>query len=257
MHAAQDEFPRMILAPGDHEECFYHTAAALNFAEKYQMPVFVMSDKNLAEGGKTVVPFDQSKIKIERGQIASADYIKKEGKYLRYKVTETGISPRALPGTEGGVHAANSDEHDEYGYNNETSENRIAQHEKRMRKLQTVLEEIPDPILYGPQEAELTLVSWGSTKGPIMQALEDMQKVSGNVSVNFLHFIYLWPFPTPKAAGMLKSAKKLMVIENNVTGQLEGLIKQYVGRAPELHFRKYDGRPFWPHEIVEKIVGSL
>ena len=253
MHAAQDEFPRMIIAPGDHEECFYLTAQALNFAEIYQMPVFVLSDKNLAEGGKTVAPFDQSRIKIERGEWATAEQIKKAGKYLRYKVTESGISPRALPGVEGGMHAANSDEHDEYGYNNETSTNRNAQHEKRMRKLETALKVIPDPILYGPKDADLTIVSWGSTKGAILQAMEDLR----DKSVNFLHFTYLWPFPTEGAVRMLKSAKKLMVIESNITGQFEGMIRQYVGRAPELNFRKYDGRPFWPHEIGERIVGSL
>jgi len=248
-NAAQGEFPRMIIAPGDVEDCFYRTPEALNFAEKFQMPVFIVSDKNLAEGGKTVPIFDTSKIKIDRGKILSEQEVAKLEKFLRYRLTEDGVSPRAFPGTPGAVHAANSDEHDEYGYAVETAENRIQQADKRMRKLDSALKEIPEPILYGPKDADLTLVSWGSTKGPILEAMKDLQ----DQSVNFLHFVYVWPFPTPNAEKQLKQAKKLMVIENNSTGQFEGMIRQYVGRAPESHFRKYDGRPFWPHEIVEKV----
>lgn len=266
MHAAQDEFPRMIIAPGDAEECFYLTADAVNFAEKFQMPVFVLSDKNLGEGGMTAPEFDQSKVKIERGEWLSAEEVNNQGKYLRYKVTESGVSPRVLPGAENGVHLANSDEHDEYGYNAESSANRNAQMEKRMRKLDSAIKDIPDAKLYGPRDADLTLVSWGSTKGAILQALEEFSVIAakpvlgsdqgaGNqtVSVNFLHFTFLWPFPTPGSAEQLIRAKKLLVIENNFSGQFEGLIKQYTGRVPEEHLRKYDGRPFWPHEITEKV----
>ena len=269
MHASQDEFPRIIIAPGDHEEAFYETTRAFNLAEKYQMPVFILFDKNLGEGGKTVPPFDQSKVKIERGEWVSEADIKKLGRYLRYKVTESGISSRVLPGTEGGVHISNSDEHDEYGYNVEDVENRNAQMEKRMRKLQTAMKEVPEPKLYGPKDADLTIVSWGSTKGPILQALnlpspgarlDSTRQVGrvpegreGSLSVNFLHFVYLWPFPTPKAVELIKSAKRLMTIENNYTGQFDGLIRQFIGRAPEESLRKYDGRPFWPHEIVEAV----
>ena len=253
MHAAQDEFPRVILAPGDAEECFYLTAQAANFAEKFQIPVFVLSDKNLGEGGMTAPRFDQSKVKIERGEWLSSQALSADHPYLRYKVTESGVSPRVLPGTENGVHIANSDEHDEYGYNNESSANRNAQMEKRMRKQEQVLKQVPPPVLYGPKTAGLTLVSWGSNKGAVLQALQELS----DKSVNFLHFAYLWPFPTPEAAELLIGAKKLLVVESNFSGQFEGMIKQYVGRVPEEHLRKYDGRPFWPHEIVAKIKSAL
>ncbi|MBI4053761.1 MAG: 2-oxoacid:acceptor oxidoreductase subunit alpha [Candidatus Doudnabacteria bacterium] len=272
MHAAQDEFPRMIIAPGDQEECFYLTAEAFNWAEKYQMPVFLLSDKNLAEGGKTVPVFDQAKVQIDRGEWVTAEDIKKQGKYLRYKVTESGVSPRALPGTEGGVHLANSDEHDEYGYNVEDVANRNAQMQKRMRKLDNALLQIPDPKLYGPDQADLTIVSWGSTKGPILQALADLSLFPSpstgeggrrpdeggeTSSVNFLHFNYVWPFPTPRAVMILEEAKQLLVVENNFSGQFEGLIRQQTGIIPGHHLRKYDGRPFWPEEIVEKVKNIL
>jgi len=246
MHAAQDEFPRVIVAPGDAEECFYHTAAALNLAEKYQLPVFVLSDKNLAEGGKTVAVFDQSKIKIERGEWLSE---LSGGEYLRYKLTSTGVSPRVLPGTEGALQIGNSDEHDEFGYSTDSGDMRTQQMEKRMKKMETLLKELPPPILYGPQKADLTIVSWGSNKGAILQAMEELP----GVSVNFLHFIYVWPFPTPEAGRLIREAGKLLVIEQNFSGQFEGLIRQYVGRAPDAHLRKYDGRPFWPHEIATEI----
>jgi len=250
LHAAQDEFPRVILAPGDVEECFYHTAAALNFAEKYQLPVFVLSDKNLAEGGKTVAPFDQSKIKIEKGEWLSQ--LSGE-EYLRYKLTATGVSPRVLPGTAGALQIGNSDEHDEFGYSTDDGATRTQQMEKRMKKMETLLKELPEPILYGPQKADLTIVSWGSNKGPILQAMEELS----GVSVNFLHFIYVWPFPTPNSERLIREAGKLLVIEQNFSGQFEGLIRQHVGRVPEEHLRKYDGRPIWPHEIAEKIKRLL
>ncbi|MCL5435512.1 MAG: 2-oxoacid:acceptor oxidoreductase subunit alpha [Patescibacteria group bacterium] len=264
LHAGQDEFPRMIIAPGDAEECFYFTAEALNFAEKFQLPVFVLSDKNLGEGGMSVPTFDPAKIKIERGEWLKEEDLAKMGQYLRYRLTASGVSPRVLPGCMGGVHEANSDEHDEYGHSDESAKTRTAQMDKRMRKLEAALKEVPDPKLYGPKDAELTIVSWGSTKGAILQALEELLSPpagggdkDGVGAVNFLHFTYLWPFPTPNAAQKLLSAKKLLVIENNHSGQFEGLIKEHIGRVPEEHLRKYDGRPFWPHEIVEKIRKHL
>lgn len=253
MHAAQDEFPRVIIAPGDHEEAFYETARAFNIAEKYQLPVFVMSDKNLAESGKTVQPFDQGAIKIERGEWLTEEQLKNMDKYLRYKLTDSGVSPRALVGSSNSMQIANSDEHDEYGYNNESVENRNAQMEKRMRKLQSVLKELPDPVLSGNEQADLTLVSWGSVKGSVRAALENLQ----GYSVNHLHFTYLWPFPTENAKKLLLDAKRLLVIESNYSGQFTGLIKEHIGRQPELHMRKYDGRPFWPHEIAAKVKEIL
>ena len=253
LHAAQGEFPRIVLAPGDQEECFYLTAQALNFAERYQMPVFILSDKNLAEGGKTVPVFDQSLVKIERGEIAAKQDLDGDKQFLRYRLTESGISPRVFPGTKGGIYTANSDEHDEYGYSEEGSENRIKQMNKRMRKLTSVLKNFPGPALYGKERADLTIVSWGSTKGPILQALEELSEAS----VNFLHFSHVWPFPTAAAKDRLRRAKKLLVIENNMTGQFDGLIRQYVGRVPEESLRKYDGRPFWPEEIVKKVTSLL
>jgi 2-oxoglutarate ferredoxin oxidoreductase subunit alpha len=246
LHAAPGDSPRAIIAPGDQSECFYHTVTALNLAEKYQIPVFVLSDKNLGESGMTVSPFDLTKVKIERGEWLTAEQIQDRGGYQRYEVTASGVSPRALPGIPGSEQEVNSDEHDEYGYSTEDPETRSLQMEKRMRKQDALLKEIPDPILYGPEKAELTLVSWGSTKGPILQAMLELE----GLPINFLHFIYLWPFPTDGAVKMLKAAKQLMVVENNYTGQFDGLIKQHVGRVPEEKLLKYNGRPFWPHEIV-------
>jgi len=249
LHTAQGEFPRIILAPGDQEECFYMTAEAHNLAQKYQMPVFILSDKNLSEGGKTVTSFDQSKIAIEHGEVLSEEQVKQAKKYLRYQVTESGVSPRTLPGTENGLFTANSDEHNEYGYSEEDGENRIAQVDKRARKLETVAKEIPKPVFYGPNNADLTIVSWGSTKSTILQAMESLK----DKSVNFLHYSYMWPLGTAQFEP-LKKAKKIMVIENNSTGLFEGIIRENVGRVSEFNFRKYDGRPFWPHEIVKKIL---
>lgn len=256
LHAAQGEFPRIVLAPGDASECFYQTAEALNLAEKYQLPVIILSDKYLGEGAATVPLFDEKKVKIERGKLITEE--KALANYKRYKVTADGVSPRTLPGTKGGIFSADSYEHDEFGFSSETAADRIAQVDKRARKLASAAAELGGANHYGPAHAKITLVGWGSTKGIILDALELLPPRLKN-KINFLHLNVVWPFPTKlvKAAlaplGLLGKARKTILIENNSTGQLGALIRQETGIEIKEKILKYDGRPFFPAELAEKI----
>ncbi|MBN2454869.1 2-oxoacid:acceptor oxidoreductase subunit alpha [Candidatus Woesearchaeota archaeon] len=245
MHAHQDDFPRVVMTPGDVEEAYYCAAYAHNLAEKYQTPIIIMSDKHLAESHKTAEKFDHS-LKIERGEL-----IDSATDYKRYKLTKTGISPRLLPGAKGAIVVANSDEHNEYGYSCEEIENRNKMMQKRMKKLDMLAKELPAPKLYGPEDAELTLTGFGSVKGAILDAIKILEKEG--IKVNFLHLIYVSPFPDKSVKEALSKAKKVISVENNFTGQFAGLVREKTGKNITKRFLKYDGRPFYPEEIAEKV----
>ena len=244
LHASQGEFPRIVLAPGDVEEAFYLTAQAFNLAEKFQTPVIILSDKFLSESHQSTPPFDGEKIKIERGKL-----VKGTDDYRRYQLTADGVSPRALPGEEKGLSLVNSYEHDEAGYSTEESRLREKMVEKRAQKLKTALVDLPQPQLEGEAEANLTLIGWGSTKGPIREAL----KQTANLKINHLHLSWLSPFPAETVKKILTQANQTLIIENNHDGQLSGLIREQTGLEIENKLLKYDGRPFYPEEIVKKI----
>ncbi|NTW22311.1 2-oxoacid:acceptor oxidoreductase subunit alpha [Candidatus Falkowbacteria bacterium] len=257
LHSAQGEFPRIVAAPGDIEECFSITAEAFNWAEKYQLPVILLSDKFLGEGTGTVNPFDTSKVKIERGKLLAEGKIPKN--YKRYKVTDDGISPRTLPGMKDGIYWADSYEHTEQGFSSETIEDRIAQVDKRARKLVTAAKDLDGANWYGSPKARITLVAWGSTKGPILDAIKllpaDKQK-----QIALLHLNIIWPFPNKKVTeaikpvtGLLAKPKKVVLIENNSQAQLGQIIRQETGIEIKDKILKYDGRPFFPEELAEKI----
>jgi 2-oxoglutarate/2-oxoacid ferredoxin oxidoreductase subunit alpha len=247
INAAQGEFPRFVVAPGDAEEMFYAVFNAHNLAEKYQTPVIILSDKYLAESNVSIKPFDLEKLKINRGKLLSEAEYKKLKRYSRYTVTDSGVSPRALPHYKGHVFLQNSDEHDEFGYTNERSVNRVKQQEKRWRKFRSMKKEIPAPVLYGSRSAKLTILGWGSTQGPILDALEQL---SGEV--NFYHFSYLWPFPEQAVRDIFKKSRKVLIAENNTNGQLASLITQNTGITKYHKLNKFDGRPFFTEEIAQK-----
>jgi 2-oxoglutarate ferredoxin oxidoreductase subunit alpha len=257
LHAGQGEFPRVVVAPGDVEECFYETMRAFNLAEKYQFPVIILADKYGLESDCEADPFDLRRIGIERGNLITGEY-REEEEYKRYMITETGISPRALPLTKGAIIRANSDEHDEYGYTTEEPELTKAMQEKRLRKINLLLKElsgIETTKHYGPQSAEVTILSWGSTKGPIREAMRLLEERT--ISANFLQVLYLEPFPTGVVKRALDSAKKTIVVENNATSQLSSLIKEKLLRDVDHRILKYDGRPFNPGDLSKRIEEEI
>ena len=258
LSASQGDFPRPVLVPGDNEECFYMTQEAFNIAERYQTPVIVLTDKNLAESHKTTEKFDANRITIDRGVYASPEELAASPEttfFKRYRYTENGVSPRTIPGMKKGIYTATSDEHDEEGNIREDADIRIKMMQKRMKKLDSLAKEINHPDLTGAKDAEVTIISAGSTKGSIKEAM--MMLENEGISVNYLQILYLNPFPTEIVAGVIDSAKKAVVVENNFTGQLADIIKEKTGRDVYKRILKYDGRPFYPEEIRHEIAEVL
>ncbi|MBI3013161.1 MAG: 2-oxoacid:acceptor oxidoreductase subunit alpha, partial [Elusimicrobia bacterium] len=235
---------------------FYLTMEAFNLAEKYQCPVILLSDLLLAEHFETIDDLDFSKVKIDRGEMVTQSG---DGGYKRYLCTPSGISPRAVPGTPGTIYVAGSDEHEEDGtlisdvFTDPVK--RVAMMDKRMRKMQTALQNLPAPQLVGPENAELTVVGWGSTYSVIRDAARMLEKEG--VQIAHLHIRYVWPFQSQAVSKILKSSKKTLIIENNFTGQMEKLIRQETGLTIQHHLRKYDGEPFGPTQVYQKIKEVL
>lgn len=256
IHAAQGEFPRIVLAPGDKQECFELTAEAFNLAERFQTPVIIISDMFMQESHGTMEPFDAAAIGVDRGKlIASAEQLSHDGEYKRYELTDDGISPRALPGLPA-TQIANSYEHDEYGLATEDAAMRAAMMDKRARKLEGAVMVVPRPNTYGPEEADLVIVGWGSTKGPVLEAMSWLEK-EGIDNVGFLQVVTLHPFPAERVRQVLGSAKAAICVEANQTGQLAGLIREHCLLDVDHRFSKYDGRPFFPEEIVARVKEVL
>ncbi|MFZ5424949.1 MAG: 2-oxoacid:acceptor oxidoreductase subunit alpha [Patescibacteria group bacterium] len=247
IHAHQGEFPKIILTPGDAQEVFDTTMKAFNLAEKYQTPVVILIDKNLCENDQSVPMFDPTNYKTDRGKLV----LEKIENFERYKLESDGISQRSVPGS-GNFFIANSDEHDLQGLSNEEIKNRNEQMKKRMQKLVTCAEQdMQDPTLYGPEKADITLVSWGSNKGSILQAIKNYK------NVNYLHITWANPFPVEKVKQVLNNAKHVVNIECNYSAQMGGWIKQQTSVEIKDNMLKYDGRPFYVEDIQNKIESLL
>ena len=251
LHASQGDFPRIVLAPGTIEEAFEAGWRSFNLAERYQCPVIVLSDHALATSLRDLPPeaLDFASVVVDRGDLLTgADLDALEGEYQRHRFTESGISPRAIPGHPKAVYATVSDEHDESGHITEDAENRRRMMEKRMRKLETARREMRPPVRYGPEKAEFTFLCWGSTYGPLREAV-DLLNAEG-VRANLLHLVDVWPFPTEHVATALATARRTIMVEGNYAGQMANLIRMATGHQMEGHIRKYDGRPFSPEYIL-------
>jgi 2-oxoglutarate ferredoxin oxidoreductase subunit alpha len=243
-----------VVALGDVEECFYNTLEAFNLAEKFQVPVLIVSDKYLAESNATCEPFDQDRVALDRGNLAVGDEYVGEDEYKRHRFTENGVSPRVLPGTRGAIVRTNADEHNELGYTTEDPQLTTQMMDKRFKKLEALTKELQNyetVKLYGSETADVTVVAWGSTKGPIREAMRILEKKG--ISINYLQIVYLCPFPTNEILKVMDLAKKTVIVENNKTSQLSGLIREHLLRDVDYKILKYDGRPFDPEALAQKI----
>lgn len=254
-HAAPGDFLRIILAPGDPSEAFELTSKAHNLAEKYQLPVFILMDKHISEGTYTNKQFDQTVISIDRGKVATDKELAGDPAFLRYKYTEDGISPRSFPLQKSGEYLANSDEHDEKGYSTEDLDVRTMMVDKREAKYPYLLEEMPEPELIGEGNADLTFVSWGSTKGVLLDAIRILKK--DGVNINALHYSHILPLRTEKLTEMISRGKRLINIENNASGQFARLIKEKIGYTFPENLLKYNGTHFFIEEIVQEVKDRI
>ncbi|MCL5026188.1 MAG: 2-oxoacid:acceptor oxidoreductase subunit alpha [Chloroflexi bacterium] len=244
LHAAQGEFARIVLTPGTPEQAFALGFRAFNLAERYQLPVIILTDQQLADSYRTIEPFDLSSLQIDRGELL----LDAPPDYMRYRLTPSGISPRAVPGLSSAVVVADSDEHAEDGHITEDGAVRTAMVRKRVGKLELARADIVPPEHYGEQHPELLLIGWGSTYGALREAVDDLR--ADGVSAGMLHLSQVWPFPNEQVQAAMKAAKKSVMVENNASGQLARVMRGETGLAPDGHILKYDGRPFSPSEIT-------
>jgi 2-oxoglutarate ferredoxin oxidoreductase subunit alpha len=256
--ASQGDYPRAVLAPTDTADAYRAIVDAFNLAETYQMPVVVISDLALAEHRETVAPGDLPfDVPIQRGEVV--EDVPEGEPFLRYRMTRSGVSPRALPGTHGAAHTAPSDEHDEAGlllsdvY--ESPPVRRKMHEKRMRKMEAVAARLPAPWVYGDAHAEVLLVGWGSTAGAIREAVDLLG--GRGVRAAQLQIRHLLPFPAEAVVEVLSRYPRAFVVEGNQTGQFARLMRAETGHMAGGLILKYDGDPFTPAEIADEVQMRL
>jgi len=250
LYAGHGEFPRAIFAPGTIEEAFRLSHRAFDQAERWQSPVFVLSDQFFANSFRSVEPLDARSLPAPAAPLK--DWTG-EGKYERYAVTESGVSPRVVPGFSKTLVVGDSHEHTPDGHITEDIEVRIEQKEKRLRKGCGLWADVVPPTYEGPQNPDLLLVSWGSTKGAAEEAARDL--CADGVNAASLHFSQVWPLKLDQFAKALESAGKVVIVEGNGTGQFAALLK-LSGVAYDGLVLKYDGRPFTPEYIVSALFKS-
>ncbi len=256
--ASQGDFERFVVAPKDSVDAFSTVAELFNFVDRAQCPGIIISDLLISEGTFTVDPdLIDLQPEIDRGDLLVDP--SPNGNYLRYAYTESGISPRVVPGHEGYVHVVATDEHDEDSVllSDEFTHphKRRKMVEKRARKFRGVAADVPAPILEGPPDAEVTLVGWGSTYGVIREAIGVLAE--RGVAANHLAIKWIVPFHEEVVGGILSRSKRVLIVENNYSGQFARYLRSETGFAAHGHIRKYDGEPFMPHHVVEGVLELL
>ncbi len=250
------EFPRIVLAPGTVGECFDLTVRAFNLAEKYQCPVILLTELDMGQNFRTTKDFSLAEVTIDRGKLLSRDDVLTLQDYKRYEFTADGVSPRARPPFKGGVHIAESLEHDEHGYRDEDDANRIRMMDKRMRKLDRAGRDLAPPRWWGERKADAGFISFGSTLGAILEARDNLRKK--NIRSNYLQLRTLWPFPAAAVGRFLEGCEKVFIVENNYSGQLATLIKSQLSPCRELRsIVNYSTRAFVPAEIVRPVLRAF
>lgn len=254
LYGTHGEIPKVVIAPSTMEEAFLDTIQAFNIAEELQLPVILMTDLQLSLGKQSVEPFDYNKIEIRRGKIVMDDLEEAADKayFKRYEDTEDGISPRVLPGTLHGIHHVTGVEHDETGKPSEATGNRQTQMDKRFRKLESLKFDNPVFVNAPHEEADILLVGFNSTRGAIEEVQERLN--AQGMKVNHAHIRLIHPFPSAEIAPLVAQAKKVIVVENNYTGQLANIMKMNVGGHDKIvTITKYNGTPFLPGELENRV----
>jgi 2-oxoglutarate ferredoxin oxidoreductase subunit alpha len=249
LHAGHGEFPRALLAPGSPEQCFKLAARALRLAEQSQGPVLILTDQFLADSYRAVEPFGAASVRpVCPRESAPAE----EGGYSRYAFTESGVSPRALPGFSGNLVVADSDEHTEDGHLTEDLSVRSWMVDKRLRKLNILRKECIPPDFMGHEDPDILLVCWGSTMGAVREAALDL--TSHGIKAATLHFSQVWPLVPEEFLPILLRARKVIVVEGNATGQFAKLLRRECGFVPYARVSRYDGLPLTPEYLLRELV---
>lgn len=248
LYGGHGEYPRFVVAPGDTTEAFQLIQVLLNISEQLQIPAILLTDKLLGESFYTTPSFSES-IPINRGELIPDEDSEKYAEELRYKFTETGISPRWLPGSKGATYLTNSDEHTPKGYSTEDAQEIKAMVEKRAKKYATLSNLIPEANVYGASEdIDIAILAWGSTKGVLMDLLNLTDK-----RICVIHYNYIWPLKTQRALEMINKAKYAFSVEGNLDSQFTKIFEAESGIKILDKMIKYDGRPIYIEELLEKI----
>jgi len=249
------EFPRIVYASGNVSDSFYDTANVFNYADVFQVPVIHMMDKFIASSVTTCQRFDETKINIDRGKLLNEI---PSNAYKRFEHTEDGLSPRSKIGLENGIFWNTGDESDVEGHISEDPVNRVQMMDKRQSRLDYILEKIPESEqIVKHSDGEFCVVSWGSTQGPILDAI-DMLKNEG-INIGFVEIKLLHPFPKQLLKKSFSNSKTIIDVEANYTGQLGSIIKQNLEKDPDYYILKYTGRPMTCTELydtLKKIVNN-
>jgi 2-oxoglutarate ferredoxin oxidoreductase subunit alpha len=247
------DFPKIVMSSGDLEDAFYDAAETFNYADRFQVPVIHLVDKQLASTTQTIGEFDVNRIKIDRGQMMQPSG-NGSGPYERFKPTDSGITPRSVMGQMGGTHWVTGGEHTPIGRVTEDPVIREQQMEKRMRKLDTILSELRSDEkvhVVGREDAAITLLSWGATKGVIHEAIDILD--AEGIGIRSVQVRLLWPFPLAEVTSALEGRSPVVGLELNFSGQLARLLRQETGRAVDHLVVKYNGRPVSARELTDAL----
>ncbi len=255
VYSGHGEFTRLVIALSDSKSAYSVVQKAFDIAEKYQMPVIVLTEKQIAE---SLFQLDDMEgfFDVKR-HLENDDRLKTLVSTDRFKITESGISPRWLPGQADATYVGNSDEHLTDGTLTEDAQTSLAMQSKRLRKLETLLLELPEPELIGPQNAKLTFVGWGSVKNTIDDVIAIWNEQHPKKSINFLHYEYVYPVKVEKLKELIRRKQSLVLLENNAFGQLGGLLTQQTGYLFSDKLLKFDGRPFFIEDVLNYLEGRL
>jgi 2-oxoglutarate ferredoxin oxidoreductase subunit alpha len=246
LHAGHGEFPRIILAPGTIEDCFYLAQRAFDLADQYQVPVFILTDQYLLESHYNIPSLDPARIPLQK------HFVETKPGYKRYQLTEAGLSPRGIPGFGEGLVVLDSDEHNEEGHITEDLDLRTKMVDKRLKKLDLLKNDMIPPELVGPKDYETLIIGWGSTYHAIREALGRLDRED----ISFLHFKQVYPLH-PETIAYLKKAKKTVIVENNGTSQFGQLIRMQTGFDMDRKILKYNGLPFSVEELEVQLKSVL
>ena len=246
LYAAHGEFPRVIYSPGSVEEAFNLSSRAFEVADRYQVPVIILTDQYLVDSYYNIPNLDLD------GMKTNDHYVETDADYVRYSFTDDGVSPRGIPGLGQGLVCVDSDEHDEEGHITEDFDVRIRMVDKRLKKMKMLTREAVQPKLIGDQGYETLLIGWGSTLGAVSEAMRGL----GDESISLLHFGQVYPLPE-EARSFIGNAERTIVIENNATGQFAKLLRLESGLEVDERINKYNGLPFSTEELTERLEELL
>lgn len=253
IHSGHGEYGRMVIAVSDPTSSFELIQHALNYAEEFQVPVVLLSEKVISETLAMVPVFKQKTIPIKRGLVTNKGELAKLESSDRYRITESGVSRRWIPGSAAVGYYGNSDEHRENGALTEDEGPAGDMLAKRVRKLEAIKKVLPEPEVYGAKsKADLSFVGWGSSKCTMLDVIEELKEEG--ISVNYLHYEYLWPLKTKRLEQFFKENENVHILEGNIMGQLANLIEEKTDLKFKKRFLKYNGRPFFVDEVIKYVL---